>query len=956
MNRAYKSVWNEALGAWVAASELTKARGKKAASLTPIVIGIALLFGHGAASATCSFSEAGGSGQVKLDATSPDTFNSCLDRLNGTFQPLTFAGDSGTPVARNLGTTLKVQGGVTDPTKLTDNNIGVVANGTDTLTIKLAKDLTGLSSAAFVGTGVNTLVNGGGIFITPTLGNPVSLSGSGLDNGGNKIVNVGNGTVSSGSKDAINGSQLYAVKTTSEMGWNVTTGQTGTGTVSGSSVQKVAPGDTVTFVAGDNIAITQAGKTVTVATNPQVAFDKVTVGPVVIDKTLGINAGSKTITNVAAGAVNSTSTDAINGSQLYTLDGKLTGAGLNFTDAAGTNKVHVDLGGTLPIIGATTQAGGLALSTDTPTVGSYSSANVQTFADKSNGRIQVQIANAPVFSGTVTSATGFQVTGGPSMTTTGIDAASKKITNVAAGVSTTDAVNVGQLNTLGGDLTNSGLNFAGNSGSPVHRNLGQTLNIVGVASTSGTYSGANLKTVTDPETGAINLQLADSPKFGSVVVNDSGTGKITGVTAGSVTKTSTDAINGSQLYAVQQTAGAGWNLTAQGANSSNIAPGATVDLRNGDGNIVVSKPSGTGVVTFDLAKNIMVDSVNAGGTLLNKSGLTVGGTTVTSKGLVITGGPSVTTTGIDAGGKVITNVAAGVNTTDAVNVGQLAAAQTAATTKVSAGTNMVVTPTLNKDGSTTYEVATAKEVVFDKTTVGGVVTNGATNKISGLAAGEVSSSSTEAVNGSQLYAVQQTAGAGWNLSANGDKATNVTPGGTMTVQQGSNITVTRDGGDPNKLTLGVVAAPTFAGTVTSATGFQVTGGPSVTAGGIDAAGKKVTNVADGEISGTSKDAINGRQLFNALDGIGGELSNRIDNVDRNARGGIAAAMATAGLPQVYQPGKSMVAAGGSTYRGQTGFAVGLSTLTDDGKWLLKGSINGSGRGHVGGTVAAGYQW
>ena len=175
--------------------------------------------------------------------------------------------------------------------------------------------------------------------------------------------------------------------------------------------------------------------------------------------------------------------------------------------------------------------------------------------------------------------------------------------------------------------------------------------------------------------------------------------KIVNVAPGDINSTSTDAVNGSQLYglgsqvanslgggstyvdgtlttvlnvggntynnvndalnAVTQVAGGGWNISANGKNTTNVGPTESVDLRNTDGNIVVTKTSDSNDVTFNLAKNITVDSVKAGNTTVNNNGLT------------IVGGPSVTTDGINAGGKVISNVAAGVADTDAVNVSQL---------------------------------------------------------------------------------------------------------------------------------------------------------------------------------------------------------------------------------------------------------------------------------------------
>ncbi|MFW1749082.1 hypothetical protein ACG9XW_23240, partial [Acinetobacter guillouiae] len=128
-------------------------------------------------------------------------------------------------------------------------------------------------------------------------------------------------------KDAVNGGQLDAVKAIANTGWKLTTDKTGTGAVAGNSVEQITPDETVTFIAGDNIAVEQAGNKVTVATKKDVVFDSVTAGGTVINNAglsfvdgtgslvanspsiskTGINAGNQKITNVKAGDVNSTS-------------------------------------------------------------------------------------------------------------------------------------------------------------------------------------------------------------------------------------------------------------------------------------------------------------------------------------------------------------------------------------------------------------------------------------------------------------------------------------------------------------------------------------------------------------------------------------------------------------------------------------------------------------------------
>ena len=109
----------------------------------------------------------------------------------------------------------------------------------------------------------------------------------------------------------MNVGQLQAVEATANKGWKLTTNKTGTGTAAGSSVEQISPDETVTIVAGDNIAVEQAGGKVTVATNKDVAFSTVQVGSV------AINGTTNKITGIQAGDLSASSTDAVNGSQLY---------------------------------------------------------------------------------------------------------------------------------------------------------------------------------------------------------------------------------------------------------------------------------------------------------------------------------------------------------------------------------------------------------------------------------------------------------------------------------------------------------------------------------------------------------------------------------------------------------------------------------------------------------------
>ena len=98
------------------------------------------------------------------------------------------------------------------------------------------------------------------------------------------------------------------------------------------------------------------------------------------------------------------------------------------------------------------------------------------------------------------------------------------------------------------------------------------------------------------------------------------------------------------------------------------------------------------------------------------------------------------------------------------------------------------------------------------------------------------------------------------------------------------------------------------------------------------------------------------QMEDKLNTMQQSFNGRIDTVEKEAQAGIAMAIATAGLPQAYLPGKSMFAMSAGTYRGQTGYALGISHVTDEGHWVIKATGSGNSQGHFGGSLGAGYQW
>jgi len=554
---------------------------------------------------------------------------------------------------------------------------------------------------------------------------------------------------------------------------------------------------------------------------------------------------------------------------------------------------------------------------------------------------------------------------------------------------------------------------------------------------------------------------------------------ITNVAAGRISATSTDAINGSQLNAtnraiqdVSTVAGKGWNLSANGeATPHNIAPGDTADFAQGD-NIEITRDGST--ITVATAKDVNFDSVTTGNTVMNNAGITVGpNVSLGSTGLVIVNGPSVTTTGIDAGGKVITNVAAGVAPTDAVNVSQLTQASNVASNKwvigspttytapVSSGTDSTAVGSgASVNANNSVAVGTGASATTDNsvalgngsTTSAAVATTGATiagsnysfaggnptgvvsvgsagneRQIQNVAAGQLSSSSTDAVNGSQLYATNQAISTlNTSVAANKTHYYSVNDGGV----QGANYN--NDGASGvNAVASGVGASASSAGGVAIGAGAladrsglngareafsnvavaSTQGAVSVGAVGGE---RQITNVAGGT---AATDAVNVRQLTavqqgavnyaNNADGSvnynqvtlgngqapnGTTISNvapgvagtdavnvdqlnagvaganqytdqrfnqtraEIDKVGKRASAGTAGAMAMANLPQAYIPGKSMLSVGVAGYDGESAIALGVSKLSDNGRWVVKFSGTGNSRGKFGVGAGAGFHW
>lgn len=319
-------------------------------------------------------------------------------------------------------------------------------------------------------------------------------------------------------------------------------------------------------------------------------------------------------------------------------------------------------------------------------------------------------------------------------------------------------------------------------------------------------------------------------------------------------------------------------------------------------------------ITFTDDGSITVGTTPANKIVIDKTGIDVNGTKINNNG-------------------IISGVAEGVADTDAVNVAQLKRIKP--NTSVTKDNNIVIENGTNADGGIEYGFKLNKTVTVgdDTAPLGeGIKIDGTTNKISNLAEGV---DDNDAVNVAQLKRIKP------NTSTTEDNNIKI------------NETVNAEGGKNYGFSLNDVVK------IGTTSPIEIDG----TAGKIKAGnitindGGKITGVEDGEISDTSKDVVNGSQLYKMQNIINKNVQKRVD-------GGVAQANAMAGLIQVTEKGKKIVSASIGSYGKGGAVAVGLSGMTDNGKIIYKlgvgvgNSVNdkGKNRARVGGNASIGYQW
>ena len=830
--------------------------------------------------------------------TQQDTNTTNITNINNTIaKGLNFAGDTGADINKQLGEKLSIKGGAS--ADLTDNNIGVISDGTQ-LNVKLKKD-------------VNLGPNG-----SLTINGKTYVNKDGLNAGGQKITNVAPGTDGT---DAVNVDQLNAA-----IG----------GTAKATTVK--AKDTNVTVTEGVNGA---GGKEFTVGLG-----DKVTLGAdadkkVVVDGTTGkITAGNKvtidgTTGDIQAGTVKVTGAGTVNEltNRTWDIDNPTVVHGQAATedqlktvsDGVKTNKTDItNINNTI--------AKGLSFKGDDATVinkklgeqldikggadaSKLSNGNIGVVSE--NGALNVKLAKdlkdlTSVTTGdTVMNTDGLTINNGPKIVKNGIDAGGKKITNVAAGTDNTDAVNFGQLKdavaagkTILKDGKNTTVEGDGSANNPYKVNVNDDL-VLG-------KKGADGKDGSIGVNGKDGSAVVVNGKDGSIGLN--GKDGANGLTIkGGDGKPGLDGTNITRLIIEDKNGGTHEVATMDDGMKYGGDTGAVIKKKLNEQVNVIGGITDESKLTTDDNIGVVSDGSNNLKVRLAKdlkglNSVTTGDTVMNSDGLTINGGPKIVKNGIDAGGKKITNVAAGTDNTDAVNFGQLKDAVAAGKTILKDGKNT----TVEGDGSANnpYKVNVNDDLVLGKKGADGkdgsigvngkdgsaVVVNGKDGSIGlngkdgangltikggdgkpGLDGTNITRLIIEDKNGGTHEVATMDDGmkyggdTGAVIKKKLNEQVNVIGGITdeSKLTTDDNIGVVSDGSNNLKVRLAKalkgLESVTTGDTVMNNNGVTINNGAagntvSLTKNGLDNGGNKITNVAAGDISANSTDAVNGSQL------------------------------------------------------------------------------------------------
>ncbi len=734
-------------------------------------------------------------------------------------------------------------------------------------------------TAGTVGTVVRDPVTPDVLLLTGTGGTP------GVPGTPQVLRNLANGTIAAGSTDAVTGDQLNSTNAqvagnsaaigvnTTNIG-NLSTGlangtiglvqQAGGAPGSGQLTIGAATGGTSLSIAGTDgnrvLSGVAPGVAPTDAANVGQITDAVgtaTANAVQYDAPGGVRsntvtlaggaAGPVTVTNVAPAALGASSTDAVNGSQLFATNTQV-------------------------------------------------SSNTTAITSLTNGTAGIVQQASPSAAVTVAAASGgttvdFTGTSGP-----------RTLSGVAAGVVTTDAVNLGQA---------QGLIAASAGASPIQ------------------YSAAAAPTTPTPGVASNDTTLVGAAA-GAVALHN--------VAAGVVATGSNDAVNGGQLAATNGQVAA--NTSAIAGNTTAIATN-TANIATNTANIATNTSAIAGNTTA------ITNLTNGTAGLVQQAGGAPGNGQITVG--AATGGTSVSLVGT-AGNRTLTGLKDGINGSDAVTVAQI--------NNLTGGQLNVVQYDTAADGGRSNTISLAGGAP------GGVAINN-------VAAAPLTATSTGAVNGGQLYATNTNVSlllggqAGAFQANNAAAAAAPVASGANAVAGGYGASATGAG----DLALGAGATSTGTGSVAIGQGSSDGGATRVVSVGSAGNERRVTNVAPA-LNGT--DAVNLAQLQAATTAFGttaAGLQNQVNGlqtqlnqtnfdlgqVRRRANGGTAGAMAVAGLPQAFEPGKSMIGGAVGYWQDQVAFAIGVSSIVGD-HTVVKAGGSISNQGVGGFNAGIGFQF
>lgn len=846
------------------------------------------------------------------------------DAESAGLDPATNKSNTGKEIKKVLNQQVNVIGGITNTTKFTaEDNLGVVSDGTNNLKVRLAKDLQGISSIS------NQTTTGGTTTGTKiTLGNTTNI----VNVGGAKITNVAAGDVNSMSTDAVNGSQLYqtnqnvkAAKTVVKAGRNVTV-DSSTG----------ADGQSVYTVNADLSSVARAiGGTSSV----DIATGAVKAGLTVNGKTYNnvqdaVNAANTTVSS-KDGSVKVTPTNNTNGSHNYDVSVDYSKVAEN---AAISYKANNSTAQTV------TLKKGLDFTNGKNTTASVGADGVVKY--DLNDDINLNSVTAKTINGdtikagdTTITTDGMTITNGPSITKTGIDAGSKKITNVADGdISPTskDAINGSQLvsyvaanKTILKDGKNTTVTGNGTKDDPYKVNVNDNLNL-GEKGTNGKdgsigVNGTNGSSVTiNGKDGSIGM-VGEDGKDGLTMKSAKGQDGVDGANG------MTRIVYEDDGHVTHEVATLDDGLKFAG-NTGSVAKklNSTMTIKgNGtkadteyDASNIKTVVDAQGDLVIGLDKNLKADTVTVGGQ--GKDGADGINGAIGVKGA--DGKDGVTISSIGKDGTNGTDGHIGINGKDgaSADIHVVKGANGVDGTDGYNGTDGIDRIVYEDHNRNTQTVATMNDGMKYGGDVGNVINkklNGQVNVVGGIT--DSSKLSTED-----------------NIGVVSDGSDNLKVRLSKDLKGLDSVTTKTVTADTGNITT-VNASTVNVGDTTITTGGMTiqngSAGQDVTLNkdGLNNGGNKITNVAPGDISSTSTDAVNGSQLYGTETRIN-RLGNRINHVG-------AGAAALAGLhPLDFDPDdKWDFAAGYGNYKNANAVAIGAYYRpNEDTMFSVGGSFSG----------------